>query len=591
MLKSKFNPTEYKNQLTEILTEVEEISDTKWSSKKLHKLLRKSPKDGKGMFSRNQLVEGYKYLVAEGAFKYEQKVVDRIKLRPVRTISGVTPVTVLTKPFPCPGKCIFCPNDVRMPKSYLKDEPGAQRAERNSFDPYLQTYNRLLALESIGHNTSKVELIVLGGTWSFYPENYQIWFVKRCFDAMNDFGVRDRREEIKTRNDFEEADKTPNRTIDGKRKSYNQIISEVVHNKGKKLFSENEKSDWEELELVHEINETAKSRCVGLVIETRPDWINEKEIVKFRRLGATKIQIGIQSLNNKVLDLNKRGHGVDATWKAIKLLRMGGFKIHAHWMPNLFGSSVKEDIRDYKRLWRKEVQPDELKIYPTSIIGNTVLFDKYKSGEYKPYSYEELLHVMTEIMPLTPRFCRLTRVVRDIPSTDIVAGNKFTNFRQIAEEELKRQEKKCQCIRCREIKSQKFAKDDLELEIIEYSSPVGKDIFLSYKTKIDDKIVGFLRLFLPKKVLSKNHFIEELRNSAIIREVHVYGQVVDIGDKIDKKAQHVGLGTKLVEKAEGIARKKKYPKISVISAIGTREYYRKLGFKLNELYMRKSLAK
>lgn len=591
MLTTNFNPNRYKSQLTEILTKVEEIPDEKWSYKRFHKLLRKSPKDGKGMFSRNQLVEGYKYLVAEGDLQYEQKVLDRIKLRPVRTISGVTPVTVLTKPFPCPGKCIFCPNDVRMPKSYLKDEPGAQRAERNSFDPYLQTYNRLLALESIGHNTGKVELIVLGGTWSFYPESYQIWFIKRCFDAMNDFGIRDRRDEVKTKNDFEEADKSPARKIDGSRKSYNQIINEVVHNKGKKLISENEQSDWDVLLKAQEQNETAKSRCVGLVIETRPDWINEGEIIKFRKLGATKIQIGIQSLNDKVMELNKRGHGRKETENAIRLLRMGGFKIHAHWMPNLYGSSVKEDIEDYKRLWENEIQPDELKVYPTSIIANTGLYDKFRSGEFKPYSHEELLKVMTEIMPLTPRFCRLTRVVRDIPSTDIVAGNKFTNFRQIAEDEIKRQKKQCQCIRCREIKNAKFSRDDLALEKIEYDTPIGKEIFISYKTKRDDKIVGFLRLSLPKRTIIKNHFIDELQDAAVIREVHIYGQVVDIGGKENEKAQHLGLGTSLIQEAEKTASQKNYPKIAVISAIGTRNYYRKLGFEREDLYMNKSLKK
>jgi len=593
--KINFDPQQYHKQLTTILTEVEETPDQKWSSKRLHKLLRENPKDGKGMFSRNHLVEGYKYLIKTGDLDFQQKVQDRIRLKPTRTISGVTPVTVLTKPFPCPGKCIFCPNDVRMPKSYLKDEPGAQRAERNNFDPYLQTYNRLLALESIGHNTGKVELIVLGGTWSFYPESYQIWFIKRCFDAMNDFGVADRRDDVKTKNNFEEADKAPNRKIDGSRKSYNQIINEVVHGKGKKLISQTEQAGWAELEKAQLKNEKAKSRSVGLVIETRPDWINEKEIVKFRKLGATKIQIGIQSLNDEIMELNKRGHGRKATEEAIRLLRLGGFKIHAHWMPNLYGSTVEKDIEDYHRLWEKEIQPDELKVYPTSIISNTGLYDLFKKGEYKPYSYEELLKVMTEIMPLTPRFCRLTRVVRDIPSTDIVAGNKLTNFRQIAEEELKNQERECQCIRCREIKDQKFKIEDLELEKLEYTTSVGKEVFLSYRTKKtdktdkSDKIVGFLRLSLPKKSLAKDHFIDELQNAAVIREVHVYGRVVNVGAQKDQKAQHLGLGTQLVKLAEDLATKNKYPKIAVISAIGTRDYYRKLGFELEELYMSRTL--
>lgn len=582
-------PKKYKSEFEQIFKDISLIPDNKWSYKKFHKILRNHPRDGSGIFSRNNLVEGYRYLSKVEGTEVDQRVLDRIKMRPTRTISGVTPVTVLTKPFPCPGKCIFCPNDVRMPKSYLRDEPGAQRAERNSFDPYLQTYNRLLALHNIGHNTSKVELIVLGGTWSFYPENYQIWFVKRCFDAMNDFGVEDNRDKVQVQNDFEEADKAPNRKIDGGRKSYNQIINEVVHNKGKRLISESEMATWESLEIAHKQNENAQSRSVGLVIETRPDWINEAEIVKFRKLGATKIQIGIQSLDDKVMEMNKRGHGRKETENAIRLLRLGGFKVHAHWMPNLYGSTVENDIQDYKRLWEKQIRPDELKVYPTSIISNTGLFDLYKRGEYHPYTYEELLRVMTEIMPLTPRYCRLTRIVRDIPSTDIVAGNKLTNFRQIAELELDRTEKRCQCIRCREIKGKSISVDDLELEKIEYSTLVGKEIFISYKTRSGDKIIGFLRLSLPKKSLIKHHFIEELKDSAMIREVHVYGSVVDVGIKHSQKSQHLGIGTKLVKLAEKLASEDKYHKISVISAIGTREYYKKLGFELGQLYMAKNI--
>lgn len=589
MLRDKFEPEQYIEELTQILTEIGEYPQSKWSYKKYHKILRQHPKDGNQMFSRDQLVRGYRYLIESGTLKFGEDIMDRIRLRPVRTISGVTPVTVLTKPFPCPGKCIFCPNDVRMPKSYLKDEPGAQRAERNSFDPYLQTYNRLLALQNIGHNTSKVELIVLGGTWSFYPEAYQVWFIKRCFDAMNDFGIKDGRTEVKVQNNYEEADKIPNRKVDGSRKSYNQIINEVIHHKGEKLISSTEQSSWDELLIAQNNNENAQSRCVGLVIETRPDWINEEEIIKFRKLGATKIQIGIQSLDDEVMNMNKRGHGSKETEEAIRLLRMGGFKIHAHWMPNLFGSTPKKDIEDYNRLWEKNIRPDELKIYPTSIIENTGLLDLYKKGEYNPYTYDELLSVMIAIMPVTPRYCRLTRIIRDIPSTDIVAGNKLSNFREIAERELAKQKKKCQCIRCREIQSGKFKIDDLELERINYESQIGKEVFLSFKTKQKDRIVGFLRLSLPKKSVVKKHFIKELTGCAMIREVHVYGQAVNVGNKEGNKAQHLGLGTLLIEKAQEISKENHFKKIAVISAIGTRNYYKKLGFNLEKLYMLKQL--
>jgi elongator complex protein 3 len=578
--RDSFNAQLYTEELTGIITAVE-TADT-WDLNSLHKILKKHPKDGNQLFSRDQLVSGYETMVKSGQFESKQLVKERIRMKPMRTQSGVTTVTVLTKPFPCPGKCIFCPNDVRMPKSYLADEPGAQRAEMNNFDPYLQTYNRLLAIQSIGHDVEKIELIVLGGTWSFYPEEYQIWFIKRCFEAMNDFGKLDQREEIHTKNVFRHADELPMLHTNGKRMTYNQLVSSVAIGDNKKFFTSDELATWEELFEQHTNNESSKSRCVGLVIETRPDYIDEKEVLKIRKLGATKVQIGIQSLNDEVMDLNKRGHGRKETEKAIKLLRQAGFKIHAHWMPNLFGSSVENDIQDYARLWEESIRPDELKIYPMSIIKNTEVFDLYQKGEFQPYSYEELLHVLTNTIPQTPRYCRLTRIIRDIPSTDIVAGNKLTNFRQIAEEELKRAKTLCQDIRSREIKNAQVAMEDLEIEILEYNSSAGNEFFISYKTKTDDKIAGFLRLHIP---LGAN-FIEELNNKAIIREIHVYGQVVGLGQKREGKSQHLGLGTLLMQKAKEIAKEKGFEQIAVISAIGTREYYAKKGFEKGELYMR-----
>lgn len=588
MSKYNFDPTPYLDQFEQIIKEIE--AKEKWGKNSLRKILPKYPRDGKGIFSRDQIVQGYNELVRQSRTEKNPLIQERIKMKPTRTISGVAPVTVLTKPFPCPGKCIFCPNDVRMPKSYLADEPGAQRAERNHFDPYLQTYNRLQALKNIGHNTDKVELIVLGGTWSFYPEAYKIWFIKRCFDAMNDFGKDDQREEIKNQNLFEEADKIPNRKVDGNRKSYNQIINEVVVNNGQQLINKTERSSWSELEQQHKLNEEAQSRCVGLVIETRPDYIDEKEVTKLRRLGATKIQIGIQSLNDKVMELNKRGHGAKETIEAIRLLRLGGFKIHAHWMPNLYGSSVKDDIEDFDKLWEPPICPDELKIYPTSIIAKTELFDKFKEDKYQPYSYEELLKVLSTVMPKVPRYCRVTRVIRDIPSTDIVAGNKFTNFRQIAEQDIHKNGGIIQDIRSREIKNQEVSFEELELEQVSYKTSTGEEVFLSYKTKKDDKIVGFLRLAVFDKDLSKKHFMHELKDSAIIREVHVYGKALKIDSKNKRAAQHIGIGSRLINITKDyIEKNTEFKRLAVISAIGTRKYYEKHDFKLDDLYMIYSL--
>ena len=586
----EFNPKIYAKEMTSILKEVKKevrIKKSLFNNNDLQKILLQYPDKDKNLFRRSHLIAGYHYLISKKLFKKSDEIIKVIRMKPIRTQSGVTPVTVLTKPFPCPGQCIFCPNDVRMPKSYLSDEPGAQRAAMNKFDPYLQVYNRLLAFKEIGHNVEKVELIVLGGTWSFYPEPYQIWFIKRCFDAMNDFPSYDHRKEITTGNIYKNA--KPKQMA----QTYNNAIAKIA---GGKFFSKNEHATWEELERSHKKNETALCRNVGLVLETRPDYINEKEVIKLRRFGATKIQIGIQSCDDIILNKNKRGHTQKETQNAINLLRLAGFKIHAHWMPNLYGASVASDIKDYKKLWTPPYSPDELKIYPTSIIANTELYTLYKDGRYKPYSYDDLLNLFLHILPMTPRYVRLTRIVRDIPSNDIVAGNKFTNFRQIGENEVLNSGKKLQDIRSREVKQMNITLKNLLLEKIQYKTPVSTEYFISYKTKMypnnkkeGDKIVGFLRLSFPKKTESKNNFMPEIRNSAMIREVHVYGQVVGISQKQKNKTQHLRLLTKLIELAEKMVKKSGYKKLAVISAIGTREYYRKRGFEKSGMYLSKNL--
>lgn len=347
----------------------------------------------------------------------------------------------------------------------------------------------------------------------------------------------------------------------------------------------NKKTTWDVLFLAQNKNETAKSRCVGLVLETRPDYINEEEVKNLRKLGATKIQLGVQSLDDEILKLNNRGHGVKETKHAFKLLRDAGFKIHAHWMPNLYGSNPNKDIQDYKKLFENAgLRPDELKIYPCSLIKDTVLFDLYKKKKWKPYTEKQLLEVLTQCIAFTPRYCRLSRVVRDISSDDIVVGNKKSNFRQIAEKDLIDKEIKLNEIRSREIKGEKAIISDLEFELTSYDTAGSREYFLEFVTK-EDKLAGFLRLSLP---LGRS-FIKEIQGSAIIREVHVYGASVEIGKSEKNKAQHIGLGTSLMEKAEKLAKENGFKKISVISAIGTREYYSKKGYMQNKLYQIKKL--
>ena len=421
--------------------------------RRLDRVLKDHPRDGRGLFARDALVRAYRAFAGQGELPpFDPTVLDRLRLKPARTHSGVTTVTVLTKPFPCPGTCIFCPSDVRMPKSYLASEPGAQRAERCGFDPYLQTFLRLEALRAIGHPSDKVEVIVLGGTWSFYPETYQIWFIKRLFDALNDFGAgADRREAVHAALAAASqlpAGRDPMPQVQGgvwPYGSYNAAVQDVYRAEMRRSGEAaveiaagrrprgpaDEYATWGELEAAHRVNESAACRCVGLAVETRPDHVTPAEVLRIRRLGATKVQLGLQSLDEAVLTANRRGHGVAATRHAIRLLRRAGFKIHAHWMPNLLGATPDRDSADYHRLFDDpDFRPDELKIYPCALVPSADLMRHYRDGSWQPYDHATLVALLADCFVATPEYCRLTRVIRDIPSTEIVAGEMRTNLRQ-----------------------------------------------------------------------------------------------------------------------------------------------------------------
>ena len=576
------------------------------ASFKIVPVIKRFPRKDQGFFTKDQVIAGYRALAGTHGLKpLDTRVISVLRMKPTRTISGVTPITVLTKPFPCPGECIFCPNDIRMPKSYLSDEPGAQRAERNYFDPYLQTYTRLQALHNIGHTVEKAELIILGGTWSYYPEAYQIWFIKECFRALNNFLIQDDRQSIEEKYRAMEAlyqekkqfaasnDPSVNKEraagfqIHGELPSatYNKTVSQMyVAPERLAGFDAYQSAGWADLEKQQVINETAGVRCVGLVIETRPDNISEAEVTRIRRLGCTKAQIGVQSLQDSVLKMNKRGHDVAATRHAFKLLRLAGFKIHAHWMANLYGSDPDKDKMDYLELFAdQDFCPDELKIYPCSLIGSAELMQQYKQGLWQPYTHEELLDVLSFCLVNTPEYCRLTRIIRDIPSTDIVIGNKKTNFRQIAEDALVVANQKSKDIRAREIRGENYDKETLQLSKVQYQTSVSSEIFLQY-TAInalgERKLLAFLRLSLP----TVPNFLAELQDSAMIREIHVYGETVGVGQVDQDKAQHLGLGTKLISQAKEIAIESGFKKLQVISSVGTRSYYRKKGFADGTLY-------
>ena len=504
---------------------------------------------------KSALVAAYQQLVDSGEWEPDETLLALIRLKPVRTLSGVTTVTVLTKPWPCPGRCIFCPQDVRMPKSYLPDEPGAMRALEHDFDPYTQVQARLQALASVGHPTDKIELLILGGTFSAYRRDYQAWFVLRCFQAMNKPINRQEREERKEKGEKNLEDFAP--------------------------FAVNES-----LSAIHLLNESAPHRNVGLVVETRPDEITPDELAWFRLLGVTKVQMGVQSLDDPILELNQRGHTVAEAHHAVALLRAAGFKIVLHWMPNLLGATPASDRADFPRLW-EGLCPDEIKIYPTQLLENAPLYDIWKRGEYRPYTTEELIQLIADVKPSIPRYCRVNRIIRDIPSTHVVEGNKRTSLRQDVQMEMARRGTYCDCIRCREVRAGKVKPAALRLDDLVYHPDGAEEHFLSFVTP-EDQIAGFLRLSLPGAD-SPATGLADLDGAAIIREVHVYGQSLALGTEQSGAAQHTGLGTRLLAEADKVARTKGYRRMAVIAAVGTRQYYLERGFERGDLYLLKRL--
>ncbi len=591
-----FEPEEHAAELDAIIGAIESAS--RFEERDLDDLLRRHPKNGRGFFSKSELIRGYRALRPGSA--NEQAFVDRVRMKPVRTRSGVAPVTVLTKPYPCPGRCIFCPSDVRMPKSYLSSEPGAQRAAEHQFDPYRQTLSRLRSYRHTGHPVDKVELIVLGGTWSSYPEGYQVWFILRCLQAMNEFvnvssgPAVDPLLTFDPAVDFRQLDETVRGAeVDSSAaaagRSYNQVVSDwtAAHPRAAAETCE-QNADWADLLAAQRENETSPVRCVGLSLETRPDRLDAAEALRMRRLGATKVQIGIQSMDDEVLVLNGRGHDTARSRRAVRLLRQAGFKIQAHWMPNLHGSTPARDREDFDRLFDDpDVRPDELKVYPCSLIESAELMAYHRRGEWRPYEADELLDVLVHGLGAAPRYCRLSRVIRDIPGTDIVTGNRTTNLRQVAEAEAAVRGVRCRDIRAREVGGRLVEPRRLRLRRTDYESSGGRETFLEFVTA-EDRIAGFLRLRLPGTVSADEISLPELAKRAIIREVHVYGAVVGLGEREEGRSQHVGLGRRLIAEALGIAARAGYGQVAVISSVGTREYYRRLGFEDGELYQHRS---
>jgi len=459
-----------------------------------------------------------------------EEVRHNLTVRPARSASGIIVISVMPMPFQCPhGRCIYCPGgiEINTANSYTSTSPASIIAQRYNFDPYEQVKSKLDKFNNQGHDISKVEIVIVGGTFLFMPLEYQEYFIKSCYDALNGF----------------------------KSNSLEEAIS---------------------------YNEKAYSRNVGLTIETKPDYCKAQHIDLMLRYGATKVEVGVQALNNNVYRIVNRGHTLDDVIEAFKVAKDAGYKIVAHMMPGLPGSSLEDDYNDFMQLFNDpRFKPDMLKIYPTLVIKGTGLYELYKNNKYKPYSEEEMVELLAKIKSKVPRWVRIMRIQREVDKDEIIAGVKHGNLRQLVLERLRKDNNKCNCIRCREAGLKRVQIDNANIMKEVYEASDGKEYFISLEN--NDILLGFLRLRIP----SNDAHRREINGykCCIVRELHIYGRALALGERDSNSYQHKGYGSILMKEAENIAHDLNLEKILVISAIGTREYYKRLGYKLESNYM------
>ncbi len=450
-----------------------------------------------------------------------------------RTISGVTPVAVMTRPLPCPGHCVYCPTYESTPQSYTPESPAVLRARRCDYDAGRQVRMRLDVLSDMGHPTDKVELIIMGGTFLAYPKDYQYRFIQDCFDAMNG----------RESQDLAEAKR---------------------------------------------LNETAAQRCTGLCIETRPDWCRQEEIDRMLEFGATRVELGVQTLDDEIYGMVRRGHRVEDVVRATALLRKHGFKVHYHWMPGLPGSTPEKDLELSRKLFEDErFRPDGLKLYPTMVVGGTELEKWYRQGLYRPYDADTMINLLVDIKSLVPGYVRISRVLRDIPSQFIVAGCR-DSLRVPVKQRMKQRDVECRCIRCREYGHR--AREGREIGTprlvrTDYMASGGREVFLSFEDE-HETLFGLLRMRVqddPVPGLAPT----DSGKTTVIRELHVYGPEVPLSEQKEEAVQHRGLGKALLAEAERIAAGEfQSRQMIVLSGVGAKEYYRaEFGYRDDGGYM------
>jgi len=459
---------------------------------------------------------------------------ENVVKKPVRTISGVTPLTVVLKPRKCNhGTCIYCPGGDYVPQSYTNKSPAIMRALALQFDPYAQVKNRLYVLNKMGHPTDKIELIILGGTFLEYPINYQYEFIKKCYDALND-------------------------------------------------------KDSPDLKTAKEINETTEHRCIGMCIENRPDNCSPEEIERMLEFGTTRVEIGVQIPDDEIYKKTNRGHTVQDVIEATKALKNAGFKLGYHIMPGLPYSNYAKDIEMFKKIFQSPLfRPDQLKIYPCQVIEDSPLAKTHKIIGFKPYDEKQTREILIKMMRMIPKYCRVMRMMREFPKEKLIEGVEKLDLRKDIEYDFRKSKENLKEIRMREVGfNQKKINLDTKLKIIEYEASDGKEFFLEFVNK-EDILFGLLRLRLYNDASQKRG--DSIFNKALVRELHVYGHSVKIGEKEEHATQHTGLGKALLSKAEEITRKHNISKLSIISGIGVREYYKKLGYNLRGFYMVKEI--